>query len=72
METQSCAEQEFAYADLGDQRRKKRLIQLANSNQCFHIQSCEDSASTKAAYRFHESLQAILPSHIKVTPALMN
>ena len=80
METQSWAEQEFAYADLGDQRRKKRLIQLAKQRgtqpNASISQSCEDSASTKAAYRFYEnsaiSSQAILSSHIKTTQTRMN
>ena len=80
METQSWAEQEFAYADLGDQRRKKRLIKLAEQRgaqpNASISQSCEDSASTKAAYRFYEnstiSSQAILSSHIKTTQTRMS
>ena len=80
METQSWAEQEFAYADLGDQRRNKRLIQLAEQRgaqpNASTSQSCEDSASTKAAHRFYEnsaiSSQAILSSHIKTTQTRMS
>lgn len=80
METQSWAEQEFAYANLGDKRRKKRLIQLAeqrgNQPNASISQSCEGSASAKAAYRFYEnpaiSSQDIMSSHIKTTQTRMS
>lgn len=80
IETQNWAEQEFGNAELGDYRRTKRLIQLAEQRgdqpHASFSQSCEDAASTKAAYRFYENeaIQpaAILSSHYETTQERMS
>ena len=76
-ETTSWAEIEFAQAELGDQRRTKRLVRLAAQRaaqpNASLAQSCEGRASTKAAYRFYENPQikppALLASHLEATLA---
>jgi len=80
VETQNWAEQEFGNADLGDYRRTKRLIQLAEQRgaqpHASFSQSCEDDASTKAAYRFYENESIhpidILSSHFESTATRMS
>ena len=73
--TQSWAEQEFADANLEDQRRTQRLILIAEQRgsqpHASFSQSCGDAAATKAAYRFYEnediSPDAILSTHQEST-----
>ncbi len=79
-ETQSWAEQEFGNADLGDYRRTRRLVQLAEQRgaqpNASITQSCGDKAAAKAAYRFYEndaiSTTAIMSSHQEATQARMS
>ncbi len=71
----SWAEQEFAYADLGDQRRTERLVQLATllaqQPDASISQALPDNATRKAAYRFFNNHaldeQDILAGHISAT-----
>ena len=78
--TQSWAEQEFGNADLGDYRRTRRLIQIAEQRGCQPnasiTQSCGGNAAAKAAYRFYEneaiSMSAILSSHQQATKTRMS
>lgn len=72
----SCwAEREFCRAELGDVRRLKRLIQLAQqrgaSPNASIPQACGSHAATKAAYRFYDNdaikPEAILVSHQEAT-----
>ena len=75
----SWAEVEFRHANLGDVRRQKRLIQLAEKRgaapNASIPQACGDTASTKAAYRFYDNQavteEDILGSHQKATQERM-
>ncbi len=68
---------EFGEADLGDERRTARLVELAtvrgNRPQASLPQACEDPALLKAAYRFFENdaiaPDAIVDSHVQATLA---
>jgi hypothetical protein len=71
---------EFCRADLGDVRRKQRLIQLA-SQRCASpnasiVQSCGSSSAAKAAYRFYDNdaiePKSILASHQQATVERMS
>ncbi len=74
-DTRSWAEIEFCRAELGDVRRRQRLIQLAHQRSAAPNasipQSCGSHAATKAAYRFYDNdainSEAILQSHQKAT-----
>jgi hypothetical protein len=74
-ETQSWAVHEFCYAKLGDLRRTKRLIRLAEQRANYPNasipQACGDAAATQAAYRFYDNPDIegsqILKSHQQVT-----
>ncbi len=74
------AEIEFCRADLGDVRRRQRLIRLASqrgaSPNASIAQSCGSAAATKAAYRFYDNdaiqPSAILASHQKATVERMS
>lgn len=74
-ETASWAEIEFGQAELGDDRRTQRLIQLATALSDHPSASlpnaCADPASLKAAYRFFDTdaitPAAILASHVQAT-----
>lgn len=78
--TQSWAEQEFGNANLGDYRRTRRLIQIAEQRgsqpNASITQSCGDNAGAKAAYRFYEneaiSITSILSSHQQATQTRMS
>ena len=69
------AEEEFGAAELGDERRKKRLLTIARdfyaSPQANIPQACGSRAKTKAAYRFFEekknTMYQILTSHHETT-----
>jgi hypothetical protein len=69
------AEEEFGMADLGDQRRVKRLLTMARDfyarPQANIPQACETRAKTKAAYRFLEdenhTMDKLLASHYEST-----
>jgi hypothetical protein len=69
------AEEEFGTVELGDERLKKRLLDLARSfygaPEANIPQACGDSAATKAAYRFfnHEAteLETLLKPHFEAT-----
>lgn len=71
----SWAEIEFSHAELGDARRRQRLIQLAQQRGAAPNisipQACGSHAATKAAYRFYDNdaikAEAILHSHQKAT-----
>jgi hypothetical protein len=72
------AEEEFARAQLGDERLRKRLLVITRDfyarPQCNLPQSCDgDRARTKAAYRFFDhaqvSMQAVLQSHYAASAA---
>jgi hypothetical protein len=71
----SWAEEEFAAADLGDARRTKRLIALADTfarrPSASLPQAAQDPAMLKAAYRFFDTdaiePDAILASHCTAT-----
>ncbi|HEX5689342.1 MAG TPA: IS4 family transposase, partial [Roseiflexaceae bacterium] len=71
----SWAEEEFAAADLGDARRTKRLIALADTfarrPSASLPQAAQDPAMLKAAYRFFDTEaiepDAILASHCTAT-----
>jgi len=75
----SWAESEFETLDLGDPRRKKRLISLIEDFSAKPTasipQACGDWGDTQAAYRFFANdnveWQDILASHIKSTVARM-
>jgi len=73
-------EEEFAGAQLGDERLNKRLVELA---QCFEAKhgrsilfSCADWKTSKSAYRFFDngrfSETDILAPHIRATAARVN
>jgi hypothetical protein len=71
MEEENWAAKEFKEIELGDQRRKKRLIQLAEQrgkrpNASIAV-SCENRAGMKAAYRLFDNegvgAEAILEGH---------
>jgi hypothetical protein len=72
---ESWAEEEFAAADLGDARRTKRLIALADTfarrPSASLPQAAQDPAMLKAAYRFFDTdaiePDAILASHCTAT-----
>ncbi len=74
---QAWAAQELELADLGDPRRKRRLIQivedLAAQPSASVPQACGSRAKTKAAYRFwddaHVTPAAIQASHLEQTAA---
>jgi hypothetical protein len=74
------ADVEFCRADLGDIRRRQRLIQLASQRgvcpNASIAQSCASSSATKAAYRFYDNdaiePQAILASHQQATVERMS
>ena len=69
------AKNEFREIDLGDERRKKRLIELAGQRakkpNASIAECCGSKAGTKAAYRLlgNEDIEAerIIESHAKVT-----
>ncbi len=71
------AVEEFGAADLGDQRRRARLVELATARgsrpQASLPQACEDPALLKAAYRFfaNDAIEpdAIVASHVRATLA---
>src|SRR5437016_4806551 len=71
----SWAEEEFAAADLGDARRTKRLIALADTfarrPSASLPNAAQDPAMLKAAYRFFDTdaiePDAILASHCTAT-----
>jgi hypothetical protein len=73
--TRGWALHEFQEANLGDPRRKARLVTLSDSLAAFpHSpinQACNDWAETKAAYRFFQNEQVreadILASHVGKT-----
>ena len=79
-DTCSWAEIEFCHAELGDSRRRQRLIQLAQQRgiapNASIPQSCGSHAATKAAYRFYDNdsikPEAILFSHQKATTERMS
>src|SRR6266516_6410529 len=66
---------EFADAELGDERRTKRLVELANvlgqHPTAALPEACGDGGMLKAAYRFFDNdaleTQDMLPSHIEST-----
>lgn len=72
---QSWAETEFAAADLGDQRRTTRLVQLAThlaaQSDASFAQALPDEAALHAAYRFFANAtfdeQDIIASHLSTT-----
>ncbi len=72
---QAWATQELAFSDLGDPRRKRRLVQmvedLAAQPGASVPQACGTPAKTKAAYRFwddgHVTPDAIQASHVQRT-----
>jgi hypothetical protein len=75
MTDEGWAANEFSEVELGDKRRKKRLIRLAeqrseNPNGSISA-SCGDKAGTKAAYRFLDNeavgAEAILESHYQAS-----
>ncbi len=69
------AEEEFGLAQVGDQRRKSRLLIVArdlyNRPQANIPEACQSRAKTKAAYRFFEHqdthMEKILASHYEAT-----
>jgi len=69
------AVREFADAELGDERRTKRLVELANvlgqHPTAALPEACGDGGMLKAAYRFFDNdaleTQDMLPSHIEST-----
>ena len=69
------AEAELGTSQLGDARRTKRLVQLAEQRAAQPTasipQACGDAAATKAAYRFYANAdfppQAILTPHRRAT-----
>jgi hypothetical protein len=69
------AEEEFASAQLGDQRRVKRLLTIARDfyahPQANIPQACRTRAKTKATYRFfeddHHNMDTILAPHYEAT-----
>jgi hypothetical protein len=69
------AEEEFGLADLGDQRRVKRLLTIARDfyarPQANIPQACETRAKTKAAYRFlddeNHTMDKLLAAHYEST-----
>jgi hypothetical protein len=66
---------EFADADLGDERRTKRLVELANvlgqHPTAALPEACGDGGMLKAAYRFFDNdaiePQDVLQSHVEST-----
>jgi hypothetical protein len=77
MEEEEWARQEFEGIELGDKRRKKRLIQLAEQRgrrpNASIAASCEGQAATKAAYRLLDNeevgAEAILEGHYQASIA---
>lgn len=69
------AEEEFGEARLGDERRVKRLVNIARDffarPQANVPQACQSRAKTKAAYRFFEdsnsSMEKVLTAHYAST-----
>jgi hypothetical protein len=76
-ETAAWAEIEFGQAELGDQRRTLRLVQLATAlgdqPSASLPDACADPATLKAAYRFFDTdavtPEAILTGHVQATYA---
>ena len=79
MEEARWAEEEFGAAELGDERRTARLVDLARTfaerPSVSLPEACEDGAQLKAAYRFfaNEEIKpaAILASHVEATVTRM-
>jgi hypothetical protein len=75
----SWAEVEFGGAQLGDPRRTRRLVRLAEQRvrqpSASFAQACGGAAGAKAAYRFfdneHVTREAVLESHRQATVARM-
>lgn len=75
MEEEGWAAKEFAEIELGDKRRKKRLIQLAEQRgkrpNASIATSCESRAGMKAAYRLLDNeavgAEAILEGHYQAS-----
>lgn len=73
MENEGWAAQEFREVELGDKRRTKRLIRLAEERSVDPngsiAESCDGKADTKAAYRFLDNdevgAEAILEGHYR-------
>ena len=69
------AEQEFGGAELGDERRQRRLLTLARDfyarPQASLPQACQSRAKTKAAYRFFQQretqMETLLKPHYEAT-----
>lgn len=65
------ADEEFSPAELGDQRRVKRLLTIARDFYA-RPQACQSRAKTKAAHRFFEddthTMEKILKPHYESTP----
>lgn len=78
--SQDWAEEEFGVVDLGDNRLKKRLLNITRDlyarPQASIPQACESRAKTKAAYRFFEHsetrMDRILSSHYESTLSRVN
>ena len=76
---QSWAAQEFGQAQLGDARRTRRLVRLAEQRgrqpTASLPQGCDDWAGAKAAYRFFDNAmiepEAILAAHRQATVGRM-
>jgi hypothetical protein len=74
-QVQDWPEEEFAQADLGDQRLEKRLISIVRDfyarPQASIPQACHSRAKTKATYRFLEhpemTMDKVLHSHYEST-----
>src|SRR5579859_6925467 len=74
-QTQSWAMQEFGQAQLGDARRTRRLVRLAEQRgrqpAASLPQGCDDWAGAQAAYRFFDNAmiepEAILDAHWQAT-----
>jgi hypothetical protein len=75
MPPQDWAEEEFGGAQLGDERRVKRLVRIARDffarPQANVPQACQSRAKTKAAYRFFEDnnnrMEKVLTAHYEST-----
>jgi hypothetical protein len=79
-EPDDWAEEEFGTAELGDQRRLNRLLNIARDfyarPQANIPQACQSRAKTKAAYRFLEdtnnTMDKILAPHYETTLSRVN
>ena len=68
----SWAAEELRYADLGDKRLNRRLIDIVSAKPTVSVpQACGTWARTKAVYRFWDNQrvtpEAILDGHIRST-----